>query len=257
MINNNPFYHKVFKRAIVAFGSLFSNITIERKDNQGNLVQTLKVPIAQAPKEKWIVRIDSDPNLENHTYTTLPRMSFEITGISYDPNRKLGRLNRISCVKEGTNRAYVYAPVPYNLDMTLYVLTKTQEDAFQIIEQILPYFTPEFNMSVKSVDDLNIVTDIPTILNSVSVQDDYDGDFQTRRFVTYTLTFTMKLNVYGQVSEQGVITSSLIDIGELDNIPLDQDQQTMIESVGDINTGDITVSIEENPSDYKEPIEPE
>lgn len=250
-----PFYHKTFKRAIVAFGSLFSNIKVERRDNEGNVVQTIKVPIAQAPKEKWIVRIDSDPNLENNTYTTLPRMSFEVTGISYDPSRKLGRLNKVYCTNNLASRSYAYTPVPYNLEVTLYVLTKTQEDAFQIVEQILPYFTPEFNVSVKSLDDLNVVTDIPIVLNSVSVQDDYDGDFQTRRFVTYTLNFTMKLSVFGPVNEQGVITSSLIDVGVLDNISIDPEQQTLVTTVGNPANGSSTVDITESPTDYIDPID--
>lgn len=212
MLNNTPFYHKVLRRAIVAFGAMFSDIKVQRHDNDGNVVQTIAVPIAQAPKEKWIVRIDSDPNLDQHTYVTLPRMSFEITGISYDPSRKVNRLNKISCPgPDGFN--FVYAPVPYNVDVTLYVLTKTQEDAFQIVEQILPFFTPEFTLGVRSVDDLNVVTDIPVVLNSVSQQDDYDGDFQTRRFVTYTLTFTMKLNLFGPVNDGNMATSVTINIG--------------------------------------------
>lgn len=257
MLNANPFYHKVFKRAIVAFGSLFSDVEIERRDNDGTLVQTLKVPIAQAPKEKWIVRIDSDQTLENHTYVTLPRMSFEITGMSYDPARKLNRLGRVSCVAANGTGSYVYNPVPYNLDISLYILTKTQEDAFQIVEQILPFFTPEYTMAVKSVDDLNVVTEIPIILNSVSQQDDYDGDFQTRRFITYTLTFTLKLNVYGPVNSQGVITQSLVDVGDLDNISIDPTQPDLTTTVGDLETGKITSTITTNPADFTAPVKPE
>lgn len=257
MLNANPFYHKVFKRAIVAFGSLFSDIEIERRDNSGTLVQTLKVPIAQAPKEKWIVRIDSDQTLENHTYVTLPRMSFEITGMNYDPARKLNRLGRVSCVGPDGNTSFVYNPVPYNLDISLYILTKTQEDAFQIVEQILPYFTPEYTMAVKSVDDLNVVTEIPIILNSVSQQDDYDGDFQTRRFITYTLTFTLKLNVYGPVNSQGVITQSFIDVGDLLNVSIDPDQQDLINTTGNVVTGNITVDRNVRISDYFPPVAPE
>lgn len=257
MLNANPFYHKVFKRAIVAFGSLFSDIEIERRDNDGTLVQTLTVPIAQAPKEKWIVRIDSDQTLENHTYVTLPRMSFEITGMSYDPARKLNRLGRVSCVGPNGTGNFVYNPVPYNLDISLYILTKTQEDAFQIVEQILPYFTPEYTMGVKSVDDLNVVTEIPIILNSVSQQDDYDGDFQTRRFITYTLTFTLKLNVYGPVNSQGVITQSLVDVGDLDNVSIDPTQPDLTNTIGDLETGKITSTITTNPPTYGAPIAPE
>lgn len=234
MFSSNPYYHKVFKRAIIAFGSMFSNIHIERKNEDGTVTQKLKVPIAQSPKEKWIVRVDSDPSLENHTYTILPRMAFEITGINYDQARKINRLNRIACAQGDTSMSFVYAPVPYNIDISLYVLTKTQEDAFQIVEQVLPYFTPEFTLGVKSLDQLNVVTDIPIILNSVTQQDDYDGDFQTRRFVTWTMNFTMKLNMFGPVGEQGVITKTVIDIGDIPNSAVDPDQPELYTAIGDI-----------------------
>jgi len=236
MLNNTAFYHKVFRRAIVAFGTMFSDIKVHRHDNEGNLVQTIAVPIAQAPKEKWIVRVDSDPALDNHTYTTLPRMSFEITGISYDSTRKVGRMNKISAPGT-TTRDYVFAPVPYNLDISLYILTKTQEDAFQIVEQILPFFTPEFTLGVKSVDNLELVTDMPIILNSVQQQDDYDGDFQTRRFVTYTLTFTLKLNMFGPTNEGKIITRTIVDIGDIDNSSIDPLQAVTFDTVGDPTDG--------------------
>jgi hypothetical protein len=215
MLVGDTFYHGIIRKTIVAFGSLFSNIKIERKMKDGTdaIAQTLKVPIAYAPKEKWLVRIEQDPTLENSTYITLPRMSFEITGISYDATRKLNRMNQLACYKPATTgpgatpESYtrMYTPVPYNIDISLYVLTKTQEDAMQIVEQILPYFTPEFTLSLKSVPEMNVVTDVPVILNSVSVQDDYDGDFQTRRFVTYTLTFSLKVNLFGPTDTGGPI----------------------------------------------------
>ena len=238
MLNNKPFYHRVFRKAIVAFGALFSDIKIERADKTGTVIQTLDVPIAQAPKEKWIVRIDADPNLDQHTYITLPRMSFEITGIAYDPSRKINRLNRVMC--PGNNNGdskYAWAPVPYNIDISLYILTKTQEDAFQIVEQILPFFTPDFTIGIRSVEDMNIVHDIPIILNSISQQDDYDGDFQTRRFITYTLTFTMKLNLYGPINNAGLITKTIVDIGDINNSLIDPDQSALITVTGDMSDG--------------------
>ena len=212
MLVGDVFYHGIIRKSIVAFGSLFSNIQIERKmkDGTGAIAQTIKVPIAYAPKEKWLVRIEQDPALDKQVYTTLPRMSFEITGISYDANRKLNRMNQLACYKPAagaTPASYtrMYAPVPYNIDISLYVLTKTQEDAMQIVEQILPYFTPEFTLSLKTVPEMNVVNDVPIILNSVSVQDDYDGDFQTSIFVTYTLTFSLKVNLYGPTDNGGPI----------------------------------------------------
>lgn len=207
MLTQNPFYHGIIRKSIVAFGSLFSNIMIDRKDNgsvDGNTIQRIKVPVSYAPKEKWLVRIDQDPTLNNHTYTVLPVMSFEITGMSYDTTRKLNRMNSISCYKDGSMTS-THVPVPYNIEISMYILAKTQEDVLQIIEQIFPYFTPDYNLRINAVPESNVAIDVPVILNSVNVQDDYDGDFQTRRFVTYTLNFTMKANLFGPVKTSGVI----------------------------------------------------
>ena len=235
MLNNNIFYHSITRKIIVAFGSLFSDIKIDRKNNEGVSEQVLAVPIAYAPKEKWIVRIDQDPTLDKHVYTILPRLSFEITGMNYDPSRKTNRTNYITCGDTQGGASRVYAPVPYNIDINLYVLTKTQEDALQIVEQILPYFAPEYTLSIKAIPESNIITDIPIIINSVSVQDDYDGDFQTRRFVTYTLSFTLKANMFGPVSSGSLITRTLIDM---------TDSQSLValanfDATGDITTGQV------------------
>lgn len=199
MLNGQVFYNGTIRKTIIAFGNLFSNIYIDRKQGDsvnGNTVQRLQIPISMAPKEKWLVRIEQDPTLENHVYTTLPRMSFEILGYSYDSQRKLGKLNKIIC-NDGTSSKSIFSPVPYNIEIALYVLTKTQEDAMQIIEQILPTFAPEYTISINAIPSMNVIQDIPIILNNVSVNDEYEGDFQTRRFVTHTLTFTLKLNLFG------------------------------------------------------------
>jgi hypothetical protein len=226
MLKGQVFYHGVVRKTIVAFGSLFSNIKIERKlkqfsdaGNVGDTMQTIDVPIAYAPKEKWIVRIDSDPTLENQVYTTLPRLSFEVTSMQYDPSRKLNKMNTVVCLTPDGDRKQSFTPVPYNIDISLYAIAKTQEDCLQIVEQILPYFTPEYTLSVKTVPELNIVQDIPIILNSISIQDDYDGDFQTRRFVTYTLTFQLKVNLFGPVSKSGVIKTTNINISGAPGLP--------------------------------------
>ena len=214
MLINTPFYHGIIRKAIVSFGNLFSNIKIQRKSGgsvSGNLEQTIAVPIAYSCKEKWLVRVDQDPTLDNHTYTLLPRIAFEITGMTYDSARKLNRMNQIKCYDTGTLKR-TYVPVPYNIDISMYILTKTQEDALQIVEQILPRFAPEYNLSVEVVSETQTVLDIPIILNSVNVQDDYDGDFQTRRFVTYTLNFTMKASIFGPVNNQGIIDTVITNI---------------------------------------------
>lgn len=239
MLNNQVFYHGIVRKTIVSFGSLFSNIYIDRKQGDsvnGQTIQRLQVPLAYAPKEKWIVRLDSDPNLENNTYTTLPRMSFEITGYSYDSSRKTNRMQKITCGVGSSNMNVIYAPVPYNIDISLYILTKTQEDGLQIIEQILPTFTPEYTLSIKTVDDMNIVLDVPVVLNSVNVQDDYDGDFQTRRFVTHTLNFTLKTNLFGNLSNQAVINQVNANL----NTTSDPSPDRRYQATGDVTTGTVT-----------------
>jgi hypothetical protein len=216
MLNNNVFYHGIIRKSIVAFGRLFSDIYIDRKQGDsvtGTTIQRLQIPLAYAPKEKWLVRIEQDPTLENHTYISLPRMSFEILGYNYDPARKVNRMQQIKCGDGTGSVSTMYTPVPYNIDMSLYILTKTQEDGLQIVEQILPTFTPEYTMTINAVPDMNVKIDVPIILNSVAVNDEYDGDFQTRRFVTHTLNFQMKVNLFGPISDRNVIDTVNANVG--------------------------------------------
>lgn len=225
MLNSNVFYHGIIRSTIVAFGSLFSNIYIDRKVGasgidsvNGTTIQRLQVPIAYGPKEKWVVRIDQDPTLEQHTYITLPRMSFEISGYSYDVTRKLNKMNKVICndgapASSGLS-AVAYAPVPYNISMNLYVVTKTQEDALQIIEQILPSFTPEYTLAVNA--PISMIQNVPVILNSITATDDYDRNFQTRRFVIHTLQFTLKTNLYGNIQTSKPIFSTITNVASVD-----------------------------------------
>jgi len=236
MLNIPPFYHGLTRKVIVSFGSLFSNIKIQREKNDGTIGQTLVVPLTYAPKEKWLVRIEQDPGLEKHTYITLPRMSFEITSMAYDASRKTNRMNKINANNSNTSPTSVnqaYSPVPYNFDISLYIISKTQEDCLQIVEQILPFFTPEFTLSINAVPELDVTMDIPIILNSVNIEDNYDGTFQERRFVTYTLNFTLKSNFYGPVSATGPITTVFIN---------DTQPSRKYTATGDFTTKTITES---------------
>jgi len=218
MLNGLTYYHGTIRKTIVAFGRLFSDIKIAREDNNGSVVQTLAVPLAYAPKEKWLLRIEQDPNLTNNTYISLPRLSFEITGYTYDSSRKTNKMQMINCTDESTAsnpiRKSVLSPTPYNININLYVLTKTQEDAMQIIEQILPTFNPEYSLAINALPSVEITQRIPIILNSVTVEDNYDGQFTERRFVVHTLSFTIKTNMYGPVQDQSLITTVKANVSQ-------------------------------------------
>jgi hypothetical protein len=237
MLNNEIFYHGITRKTIVAFGSLFSDIKIKRQNVDNTAEQTIAVPIAYAPKEKWLVRIEQDSSLENNVYTVLPRLSFEITGFSYDAQRKFNRGTFITCYTGDTMKK-TFAPVPYNIEISLYALAKTSEDGLQIMEQIVPYFSPELMMTINSISDSNIKTDIPVILNSVNMSDEYDGDFQTRRFVTYTFSFTLKAWMYGPVMNGDIIKSVFVNTTD----STDLSSLANLEQIGSTTTGDIATS---------------
>lgn len=216
MLNHGHFYHGTVRNSIIVFGKLFNSIYIKRDNADGTPNQMVKVPITYGPKEKWLVRTEMDPELNRPVEIVLPRMTFEITDFQYDNQRKLHSLNQLIVQDPITSekRREQFVPVPYNLTMQLYVLSKTQEDALQIVEQILPFFTPHYNVTVNLDPDMGYSFDVPTVLNSVALTDDYDGAFETKRTVIYTLTFTMKTQMFGPVATTNVITSVNVDIIE-------------------------------------------
>ena len=212
------FYHESLRKIVVAFGTIFNNINIQRKDSSGNVVQSIKVPLAYSPKEKFIARLDQQPDLveDRRVAVTLPRMGFEISGISYDPSRKLNRLGTIKKVRSTATDGKImnkqFNPVPYNISMNLYSFTSSAEGGLQIIEQILPFFQPDYTVTIRTVPSMNLVRDVPIILNSVNYEDTYSGDFTTRRAVVYTLSFTAKTYLYGPISQQRVIKETQADM---------------------------------------------
>jgi len=209
------FYHESLRKVVVAFGTIFNNITIHRTDSNGNVVQSLKVPLAYSPKEKFLTRLEQQPNLDNREFSvTLPRMGFEIAGISYDPSRKLQKLGKFKAVKSTSTSImdYQYNPVPYNISFNLFSFTATAEGGLQIIEQILPYFQPDYTVTINAIPSMGIKRDVPIILNSVSYEDTYDGSYTTRRAVNYTLNFTAKTYLYGPVYSQRVIKETQADM---------------------------------------------
>jgi hypothetical protein len=204
------------RRMTIAFGQLFNNIQIKRKDSSGSTIQSIRVPLAYAPKEKFLTRLDQQPDLDNREFAiTLPRMSFEIASIEYDASRKLNRLQKFKKVKtsaEGKVLDFNYMPVPYNISYTLNVFTATAEGGLQIIEQILPYFQPDYTVTINAIPNLDIKRDVPIILNSVNYEDSYSGDYTTRRAVIYTLTFTAKTYLFGPAQTQKVVKTVQSDL---------------------------------------------
>ena len=208
------FYHETMRKVVVAFGTIFNNINIVRTNSSGVVTQSMKVPLAYGPKNKFLTRLREDPNLNKKVSLTLPRIGFEISGISYDSSRKLNSIQKLKKVNSSTDGKTVssqFMPVPYNMDFSLFVMAKSSDDALQIVEQILPFFQPDYTITLNDNTSMGTTRDVPIILNGVSYEDSYDGDFTERRVLMYTLTFTSKFYLYGPVTDQKVIKSVQVD----------------------------------------------
>jgi hypothetical protein len=209
------FYNEVLRRTVIAFGTLFNNITIKHTDGNKNTISVMKVPLAYGPTQKFLARLEQQPNLNKATSLSLPRMSFEFIGLTYDPARKVSQTQTFLSKKVDSESTIkkAYMPVPYNMDFELSIMTKLNDDALQIVEQILPYFQPSYNVTVTLVGEINEKRDIPIVLDSVSFTDDYEGNYATRRSLIYTLKFTAKTYLFGPVPDQstGVIKKATLD----------------------------------------------
>lgn len=196
------FYHEILRKTIVSFGSLFNEITIKHTDNSGSVKSVIKVPLAYGPTQKFLARLEQSPDLNKPVQITLPRMSFEFSGLTYDPTRKSTTTQTFIAKSSvnGTETKKVYLPVPYNMQFELSIMSKLNDDALQIIEQILPFFQPAYSMSIELVDVINEKRDVPVVLENITMQDDYEGNFATRRVIIYTLRFTAKTYLFGPVS---------------------------------------------------------
>ena len=195
---------------MIAFGTLFNDISIKHTNSSDAVVSTIKVPLAYGPTQKFLARLEQSPDLNKSTQITLPRMSFEFTGITYDPSRKVTTTQQFT-VKDSNSETVTkksYMPVPYNMQFELSIMAKLNDDALQIVEQILPYFQPSYNLSITLVDEgINEKRDIPIVLENVTMQDDYEGNFTTRRVLLYTLRFSAKTYLFGPIS---TVTSDVI-----------------------------------------------
>jgi hypothetical protein len=196
------FYNEILRRTVIAFGSLFNGIEIKHTDSSDNIVSMIKVPLAYGPTQKFLARLDQSADLSKKVQITLPRMSFEFTGLTYDSTRKVTTTQTFT-VKDstdGTETKKTFMPVPYNMQFELSIMSKLNDDCLQIVEQILPYFQPAYTLTVQLVESINEKRDIPIVLENITMQDDYEGDFTSRRVLVYTLRFTAKTYLFGPVS---------------------------------------------------------
>jgi hypothetical protein len=196
------FYNEILRRTVIAFGSLFNGIEIKHTNASDNVVGVIKVPLAYGPTQKFLARLDQSADLSKKTQITLPRMSFEFTGLTYDASRKVTTTQTFTVKDQttGTETKKAFMPVPYNMQFELSIMSKLNDDCLQIIEQILPYFQPAYTLTVDLVESINEKRDIPIVLENITMQDDYEGDFNSRRVLYYTLRFTAKTYLFGPVS---------------------------------------------------------
>ena len=206
------YYHEILRKTIIGFGTLFNQIFIKHEKKDDTTLDTTKVGLAYGPQQKFFAKIREQANLTKPVAITLPRMSFEMTSIQYDPTRKSG-ITQTFKASDGTNLKKVFMPVPYNLGFELSIMSKLNDDALQIVEQILPYFQPSFNLTVDLVKEIGEKRDIPIVLDNISFQDDYEGDYATRRALIYTIRFSAKTYLFGPVAEssEGLIKKVIVD----------------------------------------------
>ena len=219
MFKNQQFYNQHTKKAIVAFGTIFNNIQINRVNSAGEVAQSVRVPLAYSPKQKFLSRIAQVPDTttRGEVAITLPRMGFEILGFNFDPLRKLSPIQKNISVGTGDDAntfRKTFVSTPYDMQIGLYIFAKNQEDGLQIVEQILPYFNPDFNVTVNDLPSMGIKRDIKITLDSIGFEDEYEGDFAARQSIIWSLNFTMKLNYYGVVDNQGFIKKAIAKVFE-------------------------------------------
>jgi len=208
----NTFYHETIRKVVIGFGTLFNDIHITRKNSSGAIIQSMKIPLAFGPKQKFLVRLREDPSITKTVAITLPRIGFEIGAITYDPIRKLNKIQRVKKAGTAGNKVDTqYMPVPYNIDFELYAMSKNSDDALQIVEQILPYFQPEYTITINDIIQMSNKRDVPIVLTGISYEDNYEGEWTDRRAIIYTLSFTAKAYLYGPVVSGQVITKVQAD----------------------------------------------
>ena len=229
----STFYHQTIRKYVAAFGTLFNDINIERKNSSGAVVERVKVPLAYGPRQKWILALSDTTDQRRVLAARLPRIGFSLTGINYDSVRKLNTVIRNVAANTASTGSVLsqYNPVPYNFDFELFILVNNAEDGTQILEQILPYFTPEFTVTINTIPDMGIKADVPIVLNSASQSDEYEGELATRRTIIWTLSFLLKGFVYPDVKSGTLIKSIEVNFripGDGDSDVQDLEQEFIV-----------------------------
>ena len=213
MFLRQHFYHQHIRKAIIAFGTIFNQISVKRYNSDQEVVQSVRVPLAYSPKNKFLARIAEVPTTTTQsTAIILPRMGFEITGLQYNPARKINLLTKNVAIGQGDDPNMLrtqFTSTPYDMNISLYAMAKNQDDGLQIIEQIIPFFNPDFCVTVTDIPSMGIKRDLQIVLDSINYEDDYAGDYMQRRSIVWTLNFTLGLNLYGPVEEQGIIRKAI------------------------------------------------
>jgi len=212
------YYHQTIRKYVAVFGTLFNDINVVRRDASDVIKEQIKVPIAYSPRDRWILRLRRARGVsgtDEAVAMSLPRMGFDLTAITYDGGRKLNTLGQVysaNTVAGTSTLMKQYNPVPYNFDFSLYSMVSNAEDGAQIFEQIVPFFTPEFTVTVNLIPSMNIAPDVTMVLNGVTIEDNYEGDFQATREIIWTLTFTMKGYIYPDVKTGSVVKTVIVNL---------------------------------------------
>jgi hypothetical protein len=248
------FYHATMRKSVAVFGTLFNNISVIRKAADGGVLNQVKVPLSYGPKAKFLSRLDQEHGRNQPVALKLPRMGFEITSLSVDSTQKLAKYNKIveSNASDSTKKKVIKQYTSYDIGISLYVMAKNQDDGLQVVEQILPYFTPDYTVSIRPVDTFDYKQDVPIILNSVDISDEYEGDYTTRRVLVYQLDFTMKMKFYGPTNDNAnIIRSVFVDLekfGTNDNTERFEEIDFTVGSSDTAESFTVTTTIDNDPA---------
>lgn len=238
----HTFYNESIRKIVIAFGSLFESVYITRYETDGSVKEKIRVPLSYGSKEKFIMRLTQESSLSNNTKVqiTLPKLGFEITTMAYDPTRKINRLNERTNVVSGVYKS-LYAETPYNINFSLYAFARNMDDLLQIVEQIVPYFAPDYTVTIK-MNDLHQTVDVPFVLNNTNIAENYEGNFETRRALIATFDFTAKTYIYPQMcgSTGGIIERTDVNFFEDTGSTAADNYVTDVGYTGDVITGSIT-----------------